>query len=203
MFRLRGFCVVFAVAAMALSAAAVWGDDARQLRQTVQQRLRAIEAEKRALDLERRNAQFGSSLWHRLGDVSRALDQETSALRRADGELAWGRADRARAQLDDYQRRRQATASAQRRLAEERARSLQFGSSDWWATRRAANAYSREQSARTPFGREYVAGLEAQMRAVEQRMRSLQFGSSDWWAARRQLQALQRARDEARRLGAR
>ena len=203
MVRLRGLCIAFAVAGIALSGASAWGDDARQLRQTVQQRLRAIEAEKRALDLERRGAQFGSSLWHRLGDVSRGLDQETSALRRADSELAFGRVDRARSLLDDYQRRRQTTAASQRRLADERARSLQFGSSDWWATRRAADAFSREQSARTPFGREYLAGIEAQMRAVEQRMRSLQFGSSEWWAARRQLQELQRARDEARRRGAR
>lgn len=203
MARLKGYLAAFGVVAIALSGAAAWGDDARQLRQTVQQRMRAIEAEKRALNLERRNAEFGSSLWRRLGEVSRSLDQETSALRRVNSELTFGRVDRARSLLDDYQRRRQGTAASQRRLADERARALQFGSADWRAARRASTAFSREQSARTPFGREHIAGLEAQMRAVQQRMRGLEFGSREWWAARRQLQELQRARNEARRLGAR
>ena len=198
MMRIPVLLVLMALVALVSGGAVAQADDTRRMQQNIQQRLRVVDAEVRTLQTEQRNAEFGSSMWHRIRSVEQALQREKQALRRAESELRWGRADEAQRQLDDYQRRRQATASAQRNLATERQRSQQFGSRDWHATRRAADAFSRERSAREPFGPSYRASLDAQIRALEQRIRGLQFGSREWWAARRQLDELRRARSTAR-----
>ncbi len=161
-------------------------------------RERVIDADVRSLRHQQRAAEFGSRLYHALGRCIRALERERSEIRGLESAIRLDNQRLIERRRADYLRAHQDTLRRRQRLSRTRSRTLQFGSRQWHANRRASDAWHRQQRSDRAFGPDYRRSLEAQIRALKIRRSRLEFGSSQWHAVNRQISALQRALRSAR-----